>query len=169
MADNSNYQVPFRRRREQKTDYKQRLKLLKSDTPRVAVRTSNNHTRAQLSYYDNKGDKNTAQTISKELEEYGWENHTGNIPAAYLTGFLAGKKADADKAILDTGLRETKTGARMFAAAQGLNDAGVEVPVGQKMVPSEERIKGEHIKEMTDKDVPSNFEEVKENIEGDFE
>jgi large subunit ribosomal protein L18 len=168
MADTSNYETPFKRRREQKTDYEQRLDLLKSGKPRAVVRLSNNHTRVHLSHYEEDGDSNTAQTVSKELREYGWEHHTGNLPAAYLTGFLAGKKAEEDEAILDLGLRKDTRGGRVFAAVQGLIDAGVEVPAGEDAFPEESRIKGEHIKEMSDKDVPKNLEKVKEEIEGEF-
>ena len=167
MSD-SNYQLPFRRRREQKTDYKQRKKLLKSGKPRAVVRLSNNHTRVHLSHYERDGDRNTAQTVSKELEDYGWEHHTGNLPAAYLTGYLAGHKADSDEAVLDLGLKEMNKGGKMFAALKGIIDAGVDIPAGEEIFPEESRIRGEHIKEMSDKDVPSNFETVKENIEGEF-
>ncbi|MFB6144653.1 MAG: 50S ribosomal protein L18 [Candidatus Nanohaloarchaea archaeon] len=168
MADSSKHQAPFRRRREQKTDYEQRLKLLKSGKPRAVIRTSNRHTRVHLAYFNRNGDENEAQTISKELEEYDWEYNTGNVPAAYLTGYLAGKKTEAEEAILDIGLREMKTGGRIFAALKGLQDAGVEIPAGEEAFPAEKRIRGEHIKEMRDEDVPENFEEVKENIEGEF-
>ncbi|QGA80965.1 50S ribosomal protein L18 [Candidatus Nanohalobium constans] len=168
MAEDINERVPHKRRRKQQTDYQQRRKLLKSGKPRAVVRTSNQHTRVHLAHFETEGDKNTAQTISKQLGEYGWEHHTGNLPAAYLTGFLAGMKADADEAVLDLGLREKKDGGRVFAAVQGMNDAGMEVPVGEEALPEEGRMKGEHIKEMKDIDVPSSVEEVKENIRGDF-
>lgn len=168
MADSTNYEVPFRRRREQKTDYKQRLNLLKSGKPRLVVRTSNQHTRVHLSEYSDEGDKNHAQTISKELEEYGWEDNTGNLPAAYLTGFLMAKRAEADEAVLDLGLREKKDGGRIFAALKGAIDAGLEVPAGESVFPEESRIRGEHIKEMKDKNIPEKFEETKQKIEGDF-
>jgi large subunit ribosomal protein L18 len=168
MAENTNYEVPFRRRREQKTNYKQRRNLLKSGKPRAVVRLSNNHTRVHFSQYKRDGDENTAQTISNELEEYGWEHHTGNLPAAYLTGFLAGKKADVEEAVLDLGLKETKKGGKMFAALQGMIDAGVDIPAGEEVIPEESRLRGEHIEEMTGKNVPENFETVKENIEGEF-
>lgn len=168
MADTSNYEVPFKRRKEQKTDYEQRLNLVDSDKPRMVVRLSNNHTRVHISRYNREGDENSAQTISKELKEHGWENHTGNLPAAYLTGFLAGKKADTDEAILDIGLRKNSRKGRVFAAVQGMRDAGVEVPAGESALPDEGRMRGEHIKEMTGEDVPANLEEVKENIEGEF-
>ncbi len=168
MADSTNYNVSFRRRREQKTDYKQRLNLLKSGKPRAVIRTSNNHTRVHIAHYEREGDVNEAQTISKQLEEYGWEHHTGNLPAAYLTGFLAGMKAETEEAILDLGLREKKNGGRIFAAVKGLQDAGVHVPAGEEVFPEEGRMRGEHISKMRDADVPENFEKVKENIQGDF-
>jgi len=165
VSDGPNYEVPERRRREQATDYEQRLKLLKSGQPRAVVRTSNRHTRVHLSVFNREGDDNTAQTVSKDLREYGWEHSTSSIPAAYLTGLLAGHRTEADEAVLDTGTREVKHGSRHFAAAQGLNDAGVDVPVGESAVPDESRIRGEHIEEITGRDVVDNLEETKEEIE----
>lgn len=169
MADDSNYQVPFRRRREQKTDYDQRLELLKSGKTRAVVRLSNNHTRVHLVEYSPEGDENNAQTVSKQLEEYGWDGHTGNLPAAYLTGYLAGMKTDVEEAVLDVGLRSVKAGSRIFAAVQGLKDAGVEIPVGEDMVPDKPRLKGEHIEEIRGTDTTQTFEKVKQNIESEIE
>ncbi|MEF8880362.1 MAG: 50S ribosomal protein L18 [Candidatus Nanohaloarchaea archaeon] len=169
MAEDSNTKVPHRRRREQKTDYQQRRKLLQSGKPRAVVRTSNQNTITHLALFQREGDENTAQSVSKELEEYGWDYATGNISAAYLTGFLTGIKAEEDEAILDLGIKEKKNGGRIFAAVQGMNDAGLEVPVGEEAVPEEGRLKGEHIKEMRNEDIPSSVEEVKENIRGELE
>lgn len=168
MADTSNYEVPHRRRREQKTDYKKRLKLLKSGKPRAVIRLSNKNARVQIAHYKEEGDENEAQTLSKELKEYGWEQNTGNIPAAYLTGYLAGQKTDNKEALLDKGLRNINEGGRVYAAVKGLQDAGVEVPAGEKVLPTEERIRGEHIEEITGEDVPKNFDQVKENIRGEY-
>nr|EGQ40655.1 MAG: LSU ribosomal protein L18P [Candidatus Nanosalinarum sp. J07AB56] len=165
MSDGPNYEVPERRRREQATDYEQRLKLLKSGKPRAVTRTSNRHTRVHLSAFNREGDENAAQTVSKELREYGWEHSTSSIPAAYLTGLLAGHRTDVEEAVLDTGTREVKHGSRHFAAAQGLRDAGVDVPVGESAVPDRSRIRGEHIEEVTGEDVVDNLEETKEEIE----
>ncbi len=72
-----------------------------------------------------------------------------------------------DEAVLDTGLKQVKKGGRLFAAVQGLKDAGVEVSVGEQMIPEESRLRGEHIEEMRDINVVENFEEVKEKIEGE--
>jgi large subunit ribosomal protein L18 len=167
MAD-SNYRVKKRRRREQATDYQQRLELLKSGVPRAVVRTSNKHTRVHLAEFNREGDENHAQTISKELEEHGWDEHTGNLPAAYLTGYLAGMKTDAEEAVLDVGLRSVKSGGRIFAAVKGLRDAGVHVPAGEEIFPEEGRLRGEHIEEMKDSSITETFETVKENIEGEY-
>lgn len=168
MAEDSNYKVPHRRRREQKTDYQQRRKLLKSDNPRVVVRTSNNHTKTHISYFERDGDRNTDFTTTEELAEYGWEHHTGNLPAAYLAGYLLGKRTEEDKAVLDIGLRESREGGRIYAAVKGMNDAGLEVPVGEEAYPDEDRVRGAHIDEIRDAGVEQNFEQVKENIEGEY-
>ncbi|MFB6245233.1 MAG: 50S ribosomal protein L18 [Candidatus Nanohaloarchaea archaeon] len=169
MAESSNYRVKKRRRREKATNYEKRLELLQSGRPRAVVRTSNRHTRVHISHFNREGDENTAQTVSGELEEFGWEEHTGNLPAAYLTGFLAGKRAETDRAVLDTGLRSIKPGSRVFAAVQGLRDAGVEVPVGDEMVPDDGRMRGEHIEEMKESGITEAFENVKDEIEGEVE
>lgn len=169
MADSNNFRVPHRRRREQKTDYEQRLKLLKSGKPRAVVRTSNKHTKAHLAHFKREGDETEAFTTTEELEEYGWNHNTGNIPAAYLAGFLMAYKTGEDEAVLDLGLREVKSGGRIFAAVKGMNDAGLDVPAGEEAFPEESRVRGEHIEEMRDVDVPSTFEDVKEAIRGEFE
>ena len=69
-----------------------------------------------------------------------------NIPAAYLTGYLAGKKAlgkGAKNAILYSGTR--KYTQRMAAALKGVVDSGLEIPADPETFPPEERIKGEHL------------------------
>ncbi len=168
MADSPNYDVPKRRRRKQKTDYQNRLELLKSGKPRAVLRLSNNNTRVQLVSYNPEGDQTETAAVSGQLEEYGWDHHTGNVPAAYLTGFLAAMKSDFEEAVLDTGLRSVKQEGRLFAAVKGLIDGGVEVPASEEAFPPEERIRGEHIEEMSEKTgITDDFEKVRENIEGE--
>ena len=48
MANKKTYTVPFRRKREGKTNYKKRLGLLKSKSLRLVVRKSNKHILVQL-------------------------------------------------------------------------------------------------------------------------
>ena len=167
MADGPGYKVAHRRRREQKTDYKKRLELVKSGKPRAVVRRSNNHMQVQLIAYETEGDEVLTSAKSFDLEEFGWENHTGNLPAAYLTGLLAGKRAveeGIEEAVFDNGLQVNKHGTRIYAAVKGLEDAGVSLNAGEESFPEESRIKGEHIDDYKDTDVAGNFEETKENI-----
>ena len=148
MATGSRYFVPFRRRREGKTDYYQRTGLVVSDVPRMVVRKTNRHIIIQLVTAHMEGDKTLVAANSAELEKYGYKGSTSNTPAAYLTGMLfavKAKKAQQESAILDIGLNRATPGARVFAALKGAVDAGLDIPYGESILPSEERIKGEHI------------------------
>lgn len=148
MAKGPKYVVPHRRRREGKTDYRARLKLLLSGKPRLVVRKSLKHIRAQIVEYDPNGDKTIVSASSEELKKYGWNAPTGNVPAAYLVGLLIGKKSLKKKikeAILDVGLYRVTKGSRIFAVLKGALDAGLQVPHSEEILPNEERIKGLHI------------------------
>jgi len=140
--------VPFRRRRQGRTDYRRRLKLLRSGEARAVVRKSLSQVQVQIIDYDERGDRVRASAVSVELKDFGWSGTTGNVPAAYLTGLLAGRRA-AEKgiksAILDLGVQRPSPGGRLFAAAKGLADGGVEVPHGEDVFPSDERIRGSHL------------------------
>ena len=87
------YTVKYRRKREGKTNYKKRLGYLKSENPRLVIRKSLNNVNVQIIAFQSKGDKILASGHSKELQKYGWKNIRSNLPTAYLTGLLAGKKA----------------------------------------------------------------------------
>ncbi len=144
------YRVPFRRRREMKTDYQQRKRLLKSGKIRFVARPSNKQVLVQFVESKIGGDQTFIQVSSNDLKKHGWDVATSNLPAAYLTGYLAGKKAIKAKikeAILDVGTFTVNPGTRLFATLKGVVDAGIEVPYNERMIPSEERIRGEHIKE----------------------
>lgn len=154
--------IQHRRRREKKTDYKNRLALVKSGEIRLVVRRSLDNIRLQLIDYEPNGDKTLFSAFSQELRKLGWKYPTGNIPAAYLTGLLIGVKAKSkvSKAILDLGIQKSTKGSRLYAALKGVLDAGVSIPHSKDILPSEERIKGSHIS----KEIAKNFEEVKEKI-----
>ncbi|MDD4136394.1 MAG: 50S ribosomal protein L18 [Methanoregula sp.] len=148
MATGSRYFVPFRRRREGKTDYYQRTRLIVADVPRMVVRKTNRHIIVQLVTAEMDGDRTLVAANSAELEHYGYKGSTSNTPAAYLTGMLfavKAKKAQQDSAILDIGLNRATPGARVFAALKGAVDAGLDIPYGEEILPSEERLKGAHI------------------------
>jgi large subunit ribosomal protein L18 len=139
--------MPHRRRREQRTDYKQRLRLLKSGMPRFVVRASGSSITCQIISHDPKGDKTLASATSLELKKHGWKGNAGNIPAAYLTGYLCGHKAKGKvkEAILDMGLHISVHGSRIYACLKGAIDSGLKIPHSEGVFPSEERIKGTHI------------------------
>jgi large subunit ribosomal protein L18 len=92
------------------------------------------------------GDTVIASAHSRYLLEKGWKGSRKSVPAAYLTGYLAGKKAlgkGATDAIMYTGTRRFTQ--RMAAALKGIIDAGLEVPADPETFPADERINGEHL------------------------
>ncbi len=169
MATGPRYKVPFRRRREGKTNYHVRYKLILSKKPRVVVRKSNASTTLQLVVAEMKGDKTLLTVNSRELRDFGYTFSTGNLPAAYLTGLVFGKKMLAlgqDMGIADIGLHASTRGNRVYAAIKGVVDAGVDVPHSPEVFPDDERVRGEHIKEHTGADIVAQFEQVREKILG---
>jgi len=151
MAKNSRYCVPFRRRREGKTEYKTRKALILSGKPRLVARGTLKNMVAQVIIAKPNGDEVLVSAHSRELtKNYGWTAPRGNLPAAYLTGLLCGLKAKAqgiEETILDIGLHAPSKGARIFAVLKGVLDAGIAIPHEEEKLPDEERIKGAHIAE----------------------
>lgn len=137
--------VPFRRKKEQKTNYKRRLALLKSGQARLVVRLFNKHMLAQIITYSPEGDKIAASAYSKDLEKHGWNQSLSNTSAAYLTGLLLSKNTKVKEAVLDTGLQRVQKGSKIYACLKGCIDGGLKVPHSEGLFPSEERIRGEHI------------------------
>ncbi len=157
--------VPKRRRREGKTNYHKRLKLLLAKKPRLVVRKSNTRIQAQMIKYSPEGDKVLLETNSKELEKYGWKHSLKNIPASYLTGVILAKKSlekGIKEAVLDVGLTKATKGGKVFALQKGAIDAGLKIVHSEKIFPKERRIRGEHIKP----EVVEQFEEIKTKILG---
>jgi len=167
LATGPRYKVPFRRRREGRTNYHVRYKLIVSKRPRVVVRKSNANTMLQLVKAELAGDKTLLTVKSNELKDFGYTFNTGNLPAAYLTGLLFGKRMLAmgyAEGIADIGLHASTKGGRIYAALKGAVDAGVEIPHSPEIFPEEERIKGKHIKEFTGTDVVAQFEAAKKKM-----
>lgn len=163
-AQGPHYRVGFRRRRESRTDYRLRARLLRSEKPRAVVRKTLNQMIVQIVEANPAGDRIVASATSRELRKHGWAAGTGNVPAAYLTGFLAGHRASGKgvaEAILDIGLHKPTKGGRVFAALQGLLDAGVAIPHSKDILPSKERLRGEHIHE----DLAKSLDDVKAKLE----
>jgi large subunit ribosomal protein L18 len=191
MAKNSGYCVPFRRRREGKTDYRRRKALVLSGKPRLVVRSTLKNVIAQIVAAKPSGDEVLVSAHSRELTKiYGWKASRKNLSAAYLTGLLCGLKAASkgiNDAILDIGLHSPSKGAKVFAVLKGVLDAGVHMPHSEEKLPDEKRIKGEHIaqyakilasnqeayqskfshylkQEISPEDIPKHFEKVKADI-----
>ena len=149
MAHGPRYRVPRRRRREGKTNYHKRYRMVLSGHPRFVVRKTNKYVWVQVMKASPQGDVVVAAAHSRELEKkYGWKGYGNSTPAVYLTGLLAAlraKKAGVDYAAPDIGLHKPTIGARIFAAIKAANDVGLEVPVSEEVIPSDDRIKGVHI------------------------
>jgi len=192
MARGPKYKVPRKRRREGKTNYYKRYKILKSGQKiRAVIRKTNQYIIVQIIEFAPQGDRTLVGVHSKTLFKLGWKGDPNNTPAAYLTGLIAGfkaKKLGIEYAVPDIGLHRAVKGARVFAAIKGLRDAGVNVPASEEVLPSEDRIKGEHIAKYAElleskdperfkrqfsrmlarglnpKDLPKHFEEIKSKI-----
>ncbi len=165
MSTGPRYRVPFKRRRQGRTDYRHRAALLKGRTARLVVRKSNMNVRVQFVEYKQIGDNVLASAVSTDLTELGWSGSGKSTPGAYLTGLLAGKRAKEKglgDAVLDIGLRKPTKGGVVFAVLKGVLDAGIEVPHSDEMIPAPERITGKHMREGT----AAMFETTKSKIGG---
>jgi large subunit ribosomal protein L18 len=140
------YSKILRRLREEKTNYRKRGTMLMGKRDFITVNITNENTQVQILKPGMTGDTVIASAHSRYLLEKGWKGSRKSVPAAYLTGYLAGKKAlgqGAKDAILYTGTR--KYTQRMAAALKGIIDAGVQVPASEETFPSDDRINGEHL------------------------
>jgi large subunit ribosomal protein L18 len=111
------------------------------------------------------GDKTLIAAHSQELaRKFGWNAHSGNVLAAYLTGFLFGKRAISRGfrgAILDIGLKKSSKGSRVFSVLKGALDAGLDVPHNANVLPDEARIRGDPVAYYAKTMVENNFEAYK--------
>jgi len=122
--------------------------MILSGKPRLVVRVLSRTIVVQIITPHPKGDITHVSAVSQELKRYGWKASGKNTSAAYLLGLLAGlkaKKKGIEEAIVDIGLHSPTKGARVFAAVKGALDAGLKIPVGEEILPSEDRIRGEHV------------------------
>jgi len=93
------YQVKYRRRREGKTDYYARRKMVRQDKNKYGTRKYRLITRItgsriimQVAYATILGDKVICQANSKELASYGIPAGHTNYAAAYATGLLIARR-----------------------------------------------------------------------------
>jgi len=156
--------ISLRRKREGKTNYKQRLAFLKGEEPRLVVRKSLHHLQAQLIEYVPEGDKVLVTAHTKELKAHGYSQSTSNMCAAYLLGALIAKKAKQKKigsAILDLGLQTKQKGGKLYAVLKGAVDGGLDIPHGEEILPTADRISGKHLHHSKAKVTQTEFEKAK--------
>ncbi len=151
-----------KRRRECKTNYAKRKRLLESRKARIVIRKSNRYVLIQYVESKMAQDKIICSAISKELLGYGWPKEKAgslkSLAACYLTGILFGKKIkDKEReAIVDLGLVKSTKGSRIYAALKGIVETGVNSRHDAKMFPEEKRIIRDEVKEF--------FNSVKDKI-----
>jgi len=165
------FQTKFKRRREGKTDYYARKRLVQQDknkynTPkyRLVVRITSTRVIAQVVFATIQGDRVFSQADSNELRRFGLTAGLTNYASAYSTGLLVARRLlkqvgldtkyagnttpekvyDASKSeeerrpfkvILDSGLKATTTGSKVFAVLKGVADGGVYIPHSQSRFP----------------------------------
>ena len=151
-----------RRRKENKTNYLKRLKILKGEKPRVVFRKTNKYLVVQYILSSEAKDNIKIGLTSKILLKYGWPKEKigslKSISAAYLIGYLLGKKilkAKLEKPIVDFGMIRVIYKTKVFSFLKGLKDSGIEIPCKEEAFPEEERISKKEIK----------LQEIKSNIE----
>ena len=168
MAYGKSQRLRPKRRRQGKTDYHRRLRLLRSGAPRAVVRVSNTQVICQLVSYNPGGDAILHSVNGKSLtDSCAWPEDASkkSIPACYVAGYALGKKAVSagnHEAVLDIGLAASSPGSRVFSALKGMIDAGLDIPHGTSVLPNEERLSGKHI----DASLSSSVEASIEAIEG---
>ena len=129
---------------------------------RLVVRISNRDVTCQIAHATLAGDSILAAAYAHELPRNGLKVGLTNYAAVYCTGLLVARRAltklgladtykGAEQAtgedysveevegaprpfcvLLDTGLKRTSTGSRVFAALKGALDGGLDIPHGDK-------------------------------------
>lgn len=170
MANKKAKPVLYRRKREGRTDYKKRLRLLMSGKPRLVLRISNTKVCAQIVKFDAKGDKVLLGVDSSNLKKNGWLYSAKNLPAAYLTGLkvaqVAKEKFGNGDLIFDTGLRTPLRKGKVYAFLKGVLDGGLNIVHGseEEIFPSDEKISGKDIQDYANKLKQSNPEQYQKKF-----
>lgn len=130
------YNVHFRRRREGRTNYAKRLRLLKSGLPRLVVRKTNTRIIASIVRFGEKGDITDITVEGRHLRKMGWKGSIKSIAAAYLIGLKIGKDAlskNINEAVLDIGLHTPTRNNFSFFVAYGAREAGLNIKVPENL------------------------------------
>lgn len=155
-----------RRRKENKTDYLKRLKLLKGEKPRLVFRKTNRFIISEYIVSKEAQDRVIFGLDSRKLNEYGWpKNAQGSLKsttASYLTGYITGKmiiKQKLETPILDAGMNRVLHKNNIYAFLKGIIDSGIKINCEKEFFPEESRIKGQHLKSKI------SFDEIKSKID----
>ena len=73
------------------------------------------------------------------------------------------KKKNIKELVLDIGLQKSVKGSRIYSLLKGCIDAGLNIPHSKEILPTENRVKGEHIKNFDS----NKFEGMKNKIMGE--
>ncbi|GIY39166.1 60S ribosomal protein L5 [Caerostris extrusa] len=147
------FQVKFRRRREGRTDYYARVRLVVQDknkynTPkyRMIVRKTNTDIITQIAYARVEGDVIVASAYSHEItpckkiikKKLGMDSIYEGVSVPDGDDFTVEDvdgQPGAFRCYLDVGLARTTTGARVFGAMKGAVDGGLDIPHSNKRFP----------------------------------
>lgn len=118
------YQVQFRRRRQQKTDYYARKRLIWTDKNKYAapkyrfvVRFSNRDVVCAIIASDAKGDRVVQSAYGHELAKYGLKFGFNNYASTYATGLLLARRLNAKFHLPFLGNKEAPT--QYFNVSEG--------------------------------------------------
>ena len=167
MAKGKNQRLRFKRRRNAKTDYQRRMKMLRGEVPRAVVRISNTQVTCQIVDFEPYGDKILNSVNGNTLvEKFKWPKQASrkSIPACYLAGLALGNMAVSSgtkEAVLGLGLASSSRGNRIYSALKGMIDAGLDIPHSESIFPDDDRINGSHI----DESISKAFEKSKKFIQ----
>lgn len=140
------YIKTLKRIRNNKTNYRKRKAVLISKRNFVTIKVSNQNIHCQLIQPAMKGDLVLTHAGSKELAKYGWKGSLNNLSACFLVGLILGKKMEAkkiDSAILYIG--KTSFTSKVSACLKGIAAAGINIPLSEESLPSEDRVNGSQI------------------------
>lgn len=153
-----------KRRKENKTDYGRRFKLLKGEKTRIVFRKTNKYLVAQEVESKEAQDKIITGITSRDLLKYGWpkegQGSLKSTTASYLLGYLFGKKIkDKNLPVVDFGMLRVLPRTKVHAFLNGLFDAGIKIGIKKEYFPPKDRLEGKHLKNK----IP--FSEIKSKIE----
>jgi len=128
-AYHKRYQTKFRRRRQGKTDYFARKRLVFQEKDkydckkyRLVVRRTNQRIICSVNYSTLTGDKTLASADSFELRNHGLTAGLTNYSAAYCTGLLVARRLLTSKKMADMYKGNSKIDGSLYSVADHMGD-----------------------------------------------